>query len=74
MTTSIILQPREDGLIRPISEFTFSLLASSSNPEKGDNDRDNRQIFRVPIRWVGSFFQNLLGECLLFHEYFYFNI
>lgn len=50
VTTSIILQPSTEGFDEPISEFSFHILARSSNPEKGDDDRDNMATFSVPIR------------------------
>ena len=51
MIARIFLQPSTDGLEDPITEFSFSLLAKSSNPEAGSGDEeDNWLAFSVPIR------------------------
>ena len=46
----MFLQPTSGELQDPVSEFSFTVLAKSSNPEEGTDDRDNIQSFSVPIR------------------------
>ena len=44
------MQPSSEGHEDPVSEFSFSILAKSSNPEEGSNDNDNWATYTVPIR------------------------
>merc|ERR1719195_1294625 len=40
VTTRVFVQPSSEGHEDPVSEFSFSILAKSSNPEEGSNDND----------------------------------
>jgi len=50
VTTRVFVQPSSEGHEDPVSEFSFSILAKSSNPEEGSNDNDNWATYTVPIR------------------------
>ena len=44
------MQPSSEGLEDPVSEFSFAILAKSSNPEESSDDNDNWATYTVPIR------------------------
>merc|ERR1719158_1236845 len=50
ITTRVFVQPSSEGLEDPVSEFSFAILAKSSNPEEGSDDGDNWATYTVPIR------------------------
>ena len=50
ITTRVFVQPSSEGLEDPVSEFSFAILAKSSNPEEGSDDSDNWATYTVPIR------------------------
>jgi len=50
ITTRVFVQPSSEGLEDPVSEFSFAILAKSSNPEEGSDDNDNWATYTVPIR------------------------
>ena len=45
----MFLEPSAEGLVAPVKEFQFAVVAKSSNPEAGGNDADNMKILTVPI-------------------------
>merc|ERR1719477_437474 len=45
-----VWEPSSEGLEDPVSEFSFAILAKSSNPEEGSDDSDNWATYTVPIR------------------------
>jgi len=50
MTVYVFVAPLSDGLEGPVSEYTFTVRAKSSNPESVGSDFDNVRTFSVPIR------------------------
>ena len=50
ITSRVFLQPFSGELEDPVSEFSFTVLAKSSNPEEGADDRDNIHSFSVSFR------------------------
>ena len=50
VSISILLKPQTEGLLEPISEFTFYVTSKSSNPEEGGSEEDNSFVLTVPIR------------------------
>jgi len=50
ITTRVFVQPSSEGLEDPVSEFSFAILAKSSNPEESSDDNDNWATYTVPIR------------------------